>query len=141
MMEDQLPKVGLLPLMLELYDAAVPELKPLQASFAQKVTEAFQGKLELALAPVCNTREQVEAVVAGFEAAGTEALMVLHLSYAPSLISASALTRTRLPLLLLNTTPDSYLDETLTGQHILENHGIHGAQDLANILQIGRAHV
>lgn len=133
-MEDRLPKVGLLPLMLELYDAAVPELKPLQASFAQKVAEAFKGKLELALAPVCNTREQVDAAVAGFEAAGTEALMVLHLSYAPSLISASALTRTRLPLLLLNTTPDSYLDETLTGQHILENHGIHGAQDLANIL-------
>ena len=128
------PKGGLLPLMLELYDRSAPDLKPQQAQFAQQVADMLSHEAEIAVADVCNTRQQVEAAVHDFEAKDCDAIMVLHLSYAPSLISASALTRTSLPLLLLNTTPAARMGADLTRPDIMANHGIHGAQDLANIL-------
>jgi len=128
------PKIGLLPLMLELYDESAPELKPHQAQFARQIADILSSDIEVSQAAVCNTREQVDAAVANFEGNGCEGIIVVHLSYAPSLISASALTRTSLPVLLLNTTPAPRMDADLTLEDIMQNHGIHGVQDLANIL-------
>ncbi len=128
------PTIGLLPLMLELYDRSAPDLKPRQAEFARQVADVLGSDIDIAVHDVCNTREQVEAVVGQSETDGCDGIVVLHLSYAPSLISASALTRTDLPLLLLNTTPAPRLGPDLVRTDIMENHGIHGVQDLANIL-------
>jgi len=134
MCNDRKPRIGLLPLMLELYDEAAPELKPKQAKFAEEIAKALGDDIQVGSAPVCNTRGQVEAAVEDFEAKRLDGIIVVHLSYAPSLISANALTRTSLPVLLLDTTPAPRLDENLTPADIMENHGIHGVQDLANIL-------
>ena len=128
------PKIGLLPLMLELYDQARPELKPMQAEYAQEIAAALAEHVEVDAACVCNTREQVQFAVSAFESEGVDGIVVVHLSYAPSLISVPALTRTPLPLLLLNTTPDAAIGTDLNSDHIMRNHGIHGVQDMANIL-------
>ena len=128
------PKIGLLPLMLELYDESAPELKPRQAQFARQIADVLSSDVEISAVPICNTRPQVDAAIADFEGEGCEGIIVVHLSYAPSLISASALTRTSLPVLLFNTTPAPKMDIDLTPEDIMENHGIHGVQDLANIL-------
>ncbi len=128
------PKIGLLPLMLELYDRSNPELKPRQAQFAQQIANILSRDIKVTAAPVCNARQQVEAAVKEFEARDCEGIIVVHLSYAPSLISASALSPSPLPLLLLNTTPAPKMDADLTPEDIMQNHGIHGVQDLANVL-------
>ena len=128
------PKVGLLPLMLELYDRSAPDLKPRQARFAQQIGDLVASEIEVISTTVCNTRAQVDAAVADFEVERCDGIIVLHLSYAPSLISASALSRSSLPVLLLNTTPAARMNADLTRDDILQNHGIHGVQDLANIL-------
>ncbi len=128
------PKIGLLPLMLELYDESAPELKLHQAQFARQIADVLSSAAEVSQAAVCNTRAQVDAAVADFEGEGCEGIIVVHLSYAPSLISASALTRTSLPVLLFNTTPAPKIDAGLTREDVMQNHGIHGVQDLANIL-------
>ena len=133
-MSRQTPRIGLLPLMLELYDRSNPGLKPKQAIFAKRIAEALGREIEVYPCDVCNTRAQVAQAVAEFEAQRLDGIVVVHLSYAPSLISVPALTETRLPLLLLNTTPAPCLGEDLTTDDIIENHGIHGVQDLANIL-------
>ena len=128
------PTIGLLPLMLELYDRSAPDLKPRQAEFARQIADVLGSDIDVTVHDVCNTRGQVGAAVAKSEAEQCDGIVVLHLSYAPSLISASALTRTDLPLLLLNTTPAARLGHDLVRADIMENHGIHGVQDLANIL-------
>ncbi|MGD8239930.1 MAG: hypothetical protein PVH68_15345 [Armatimonadota bacterium] len=135
------PMMGILPLMLELYDRSAPELKPRQAEFVGQIAAALGDDTEVASADVCNTRQQVEAAVRDFEARDCDGIIVIHLSYAPSLISASALTRCSLPLLLLNTTPAASMGADLVREDIMRNHGIHGVQDLANILlRAGKAY-
>ena len=59
-------KVGLLGLMLELYDL-LPELKPSEAAFAEQIAESLAPYADVDFPGVCNTREQVDETVAAFE--------------------------------------------------------------------------
>jgi len=48
------PRVGLLPLYLELYDNAMPECRPRTDAFAETIADWLGCKdLDVALAPVC----------------------------------------------------------------------------------------
>ncbi|MGQ9785871.1 MAG: hypothetical protein ACUVSJ_05385 [Anaerolineae bacterium] len=88
-------KVGLLGLMLDLYDAW-PDLKPTMAEFAHEIADALSAFAEVEFPGVCNTREQVERTVAAFEAEGKDLLLVMLLTNPPSHIAMPALIRTRL---------------------------------------------
>lgn len=126
-------KVGLLGLMLELYDA-LPDLKPRMAAFAQELGMSLSTIADVDFPGVCNTRDQVDRTVAEFEANDKDLILVVLLTYAPSHIALPALLHTRLPVVIFNTqqllsiTPDVTSDETLW------NHGMHGVQDLCNVL-------
>jgi L-arabinose isomerase len=126
-------KVGLLGLMLELYDL-LPELKPTMAAFAGELVEALAPFADVTFPGVCNTREQVDRAVAGFEADGTDLIMVVLLTYAPSHIALPALCRTRLPILIFNTQKLYGITKDVLSDETTENHGMHGVQDLANVL-------
>jgi len=83
---------------------------------------------------VCNTREQVERAVAGFEAEDKDLILVVLLTYAPSHIALPALKRTRLPILIFNTQRLRAVTQETSSWVTTENHGMHGVQDLANVL-------
>jgi len=127
------PKVGLLGLMLELYDLR-PELKPTMARFADKLVTALAPYADVDFPGVCNTREQVDRAVAAFEADGKDLILVVLLTYAPSHIALPALLRTRLPFVIYNTQQLAGITAETTSPETLENHGMHGVQDLANVL-------
>lgn len=134
------PQVGLLGLMLELYDDAIPQLKASRTRFAEALIERMEPYCEVRFPGVCNTPQQVEAAVADFEAGGADLIVVVHLSYAPSLISLPALSRTSMPVLLFNTQELFEFSEDTPQDAMTENHGMHGVQDLANVLlRSGRA--
>jgi L-arabinose isomerase len=126
-------RVGLLGLMLELYDAW-PDLKPTMAGFAGELAAAMSPFADVEFPGVCNTREQVDRAVAAFEADGRDLIIVVLLTYAPSHIALPALLRTRLPILIFNTQRlDRVGPETLSID-TTRNHGMHGVQDLSNVL-------
>jgi len=127
------PKVGLLGLMLELYDV-VPNLKPTMARFADELVTTLTPYAEVDFPGVCNTREQVDRAVAAFEAGGKDLILVVLLTYAPSHIALPALLRTRLPFVIYNTQQLPAITAETTSAETLENHGMHGVQDLANVL-------
>lgn len=127
-------RVGLLGLMLELYDVW-PDLKDKMADFGRAVAETLTPFADVSFPGVCNTRAQVETAVAAFEADGTDLIIVVLLTYAPSHIAAPALCRTRLPVLLYNTQRLRAVTPEITGDETTENHGMHGVQDLANVLR------
>ena len=129
----RLAKVGLLGLMFDLYDAW-PELKPALAGFAAEVASIMAPFAEVDFPGVCTTRSDVEQAVAGFEVASTDLLIVVLLSYAPSHIALPALLRTRLPILILNTQQLDGVNTETTSADTTLNHGMHGVQDLANVL-------
>jgi L-arabinose isomerase len=129
-------KIGLLPLYLKLYDdldAGKP--RPRIAEFPRTIAaELTRRGLEVVVAPVCRVEKEFAAAVRKMEAEKVEALVTLHLAYSPSLESAKALARTRLPLIVLDTTPTFSFSPEQDPDEVMYNHGIHGVQDMCNLL-------
>jgi L-arabinose isomerase len=135
------PKIGLLPLYLTLYDDRMPENRQEFEPFLKRVAAGFQNEgVEVESAPVCRLREEFERAVAQFEQADVDCIVTLHLAYSPSLESIDALTRTDLPIVMLDTTMDYGFGPDVDPQRLMHNHGIHGVMDLASVLrQRGKA--
>ncbi len=130
------PKVGLIPLYLQLYDQVRPELRPSMEGFAERVAQVLRsGGLEVHTAPVCRVRAEVERAVTALTGAGVDLLATVHLAYSPSLEAADVLAASDLPVLLLDTTPAPRFDDSATAEDMMRNHGIHGVQDLACMLR------
>ena len=129
------PKVGLLALTLELYETLLPELRSSREAWLRRaVIPALQDQADILFTRAVFRREDIEAAVAEFEAARADALLVVLLSYSPSQLALPALLRTRLPIVIWNTQELRAVDETFTLANMVDNHGVHGTQDLANVL-------
>ncbi len=132
------PKVGLLALTLELYERLDSGLREGRDRWVREsVLPALGQFADVEFGGAVFRREDVEAVVAGFEAAGADALLVMLLTYSPSQIALPALKATRLPIIVWNTQELFAVDETFDGPKMSANHGVHGTQDLANVLLRG----
>ena len=129
------PQVGLLALTLEFYETLAPALRAGREAWIRR-------DLIPALAPDCEVRfdgavfrrDDIEAAVARFEAADLDALLVVLPTYAPSQLALPALQRTRLPIVIWNTQELHATDASFTLDAMIDNHGVHGTQDLASVL-------
>jgi L-arabinose isomerase len=129
------PKVGLLALTLELYETLAPELRRNREEWVRhEIVPALSPAAEVFFDRAVFRADDVAATVAHFEAAQADALLVLLLSYSPSQISLQALKQTRLPIVLWNTQELFAVDRGYSLPDLLANHGVHGTQDLANVL-------
>lgn len=129
------PKVGLLPLYIELYDRALPQMRERVEQFRQTIASELEGReLSVIAAPVCRVKTEFEAAIRSFEEAEADAVVTLHLAYSPSLESAAALAGTKLPIIVLDTTPTDEFGPHTHPDELLYNHGIHGVQDMCNLL-------
>lgn len=129
------PKIGLLPLYIKLYDDSSPSYRPHVEAFYAKIADALSLRgLEVLRVPVCRIKSEFAAAVKSFEDAGADAVVTLHLAYSPSLESAEVLAGTKLPLIVLDTTPDYEFDPGIDSAKISYNHGIHGVMDMCNLL-------
>jgi len=122
-------------LYIALYDTAVPEARKDVEAFYAQIADALRARgLEVATAPVCRLEPEFAEAVKRFEAAGVDAIVTLHLAYSPSLESAAVLAGTALPLIVLDTTPTYSFGADVDPSEIMANHGIHGVQDMCNLL-------
>lgn len=129
------PKAGLLPLYIELYDRAAPEKREKVESFLKNIVTALSEQgLDVVPAPVCRLRDEFASAVNSFERGGVDAIVTLHLAYSPSLESSDVLAATPLPLVVMDTTPDFGFGPDQDPEAIFTNHGIHGVQDMCNLL-------
>ncbi len=128
------PRIGLLGLMLQLYDASNPELRPNQEQFAGQLVAKLAEFAEVTFTGIVNTRTGVQQAMAAFAAAEVDLIVVVHFSYSPSLIAMQALMHASRPVVLFNTQRKRGLGDDFSYQDVLENHGMHGQQDLANVL-------
>ena len=126
-------RVGLLGLMFKLYER-FPGLKEDLSGFANEIVETMSPYAEVIFPGVCDTRELVNEAVSKFENEKVDLLMVMLLSYAPSHIALPALSKTKLPILIFNTQKEYAITQDTGPSVTLKNHGMHGVQDLANVL-------
>ena len=134
MTRERSPKVGLLALMLELYDQSNPELRPDREGFAQRIVALLSECADVTYGGIANTRAGVEAACRGFTAQDVDAVVVACLTYAPSLIALPSLRDLAVPIILLNTQELAGVGESFDHGDLLRNHGVHGLHDLANVL-------
>lgn len=131
------PKIGLLPLYVELYDLTTPEVRPaIDAAHDHTAQRLEAAGLEVVRAPVCRLAAEFARAVEIFEQADVDAIVTLHLAYSPSLESEKALAGTKLPLIILDTTPGETYDQFTDPAALMLNHGIHGVQDMCNLLSL-----
>ncbi|NLE66061.1 MAG: hypothetical protein GX608_01405 [Lentisphaerae bacterium] len=129
------PKAGLLPLYLELYDRSNPDMRKRPEAFTQEIAAELEKRgISVARARICRLAGEFKAAVRALEKEGVDSIITLHLAYSPSLESGEALARTRLPILVLDTTPDDFFGPEQAPGAISYNHGIHGVQDMCNML-------
>ena len=132
-------KAALLPLYLELYDISLPEKRPRINLFADKVEVALKAKgLEIIKLPVCRIKEEFEKAISKAEESGAYAIITLHLAYSPSLESSESLAKTELPIIIMDTTPTYEFSPEQSSSEIMYNHGIHGVQDMCNLLLLNK---
>lgn len=130
------PRIGLLPLYLALYDTALPGLLAELDPFLKGVVAAFRAQgVDVAEAPVCRVKGDVASAVMEFARQEVDLIVTLHLAYSPSLEAVGPLVESRLPILMLDSTPDRAFGLDTDPLRLLYNHGIHGLQDLASVLR------
>jgi len=129
------PRIGLLPLMLELYRRYSPGLEEKQKPFVGEIAGVMDTFSEVVESPVCAATAEVRKSVREFEARDVDMIVVLFVSYAASISALNPLLETRLPLVLFSTAPKNSMAEGMTAGDIMLNHGVHGYMDLANVLR------
>ncbi len=130
------PSIGLLAPYLKLYDRVVPQWRAELESFAGRVAGEFIARGINVHGPrVCRVAAEYGAAVVKIEREGVDCLVTLHLAYSPSLEAAGCLVRSRLPILMLDTTMDREFGRNTAPERINYNHGIHGVMDLASVLR------
>lgn len=129
------PKIGLLPFYLELYDRAMPEVRPRIDAFKDTIANELRERgLDVVDVPVCRIKPEFVKAVHTIEQSGADAIVTLHLAYSPSLESEEALALTDLPIIALDTTPSFDYGPQTNPDELMYNHGIHGVQDMCNLL-------
>jgi L-arabinose isomerase len=130
------PRVGLLPLYIELYDKSLPEMRTRVDGFYQQIASALTAHgLEVDTVPVCRVKSEFDSAIRQFERKPVDVIVTLHLAYSPSLESSARLASTPLPIVVLDTTPTYSYGAGQDPQELLYNHGIHGVQDMCNLLR------
>jgi L-arabinose isomerase len=127
--------IGILPLYLKLYDEVAPEIREKIDTFYKTIVNEFQEReIKVITTEVCRLEHEFKQAVNSFEEQQVDAMVTLHLAYSPSLESIAPLIATKLPIVILNTTPDSFFGPSQNSDRILFNHGIHGVQDMCSML-------
>ena len=131
-------RIGYLPLYIKLYDDSEPEAREPMVAYTRKLIGMLEAKGFEVVVPgdICRVKEEFQQAAAKFNAdPDIAAVVTQHLAYSPSLESIDALVSLKAPVIVLDTTPDyELLRYADTEKRIMNNHGIHGVQDMCNML-------
>lgn len=129
------PRVGLLALTLELYETLAPDMRAGREKWLHDaVLPVLSSIADISFQQAVYRREDIDAMVRQLEHEGVDAILVICLSYSPSQLSLPALQQTNLPIVVWNTQELFGVDESFDGAKMIANHGVHGTQDLCNVL-------
>ena len=129
-------KIGLLPLFIKLYDDIGNAYRPTLEPYTEEIARKFEAKgFEVVRNAFCRIKPEFEEAVKKFESENVDAIVTLHLAYSPSLESIEALTKTDLPIVVLDTTYTPEYSHEYHKGFITFNHGIHGVMDMCSMLK------
>jgi L-arabinose isomerase len=130
----QLPRIGLLGIMQELYDEMIPGITEHQAAYAAEVAQRLSEVADVSFTRPARNQSDIEERTAELVAEGVDGIMIVMLTYGPAMRSVRALRAVPVPLMLANIQPERSITAAWTMDDLTYNQGIHGAQDQANAL-------
>ena len=129
------PRAGLLPFYLKLYDDILPECRSGFDGFVKHVADRIEAcGIAVQTAPVCRIMDEFSDAIRQFEQDGVDCIVTLHLAYSPSMEAIEVCCRTKLPMIILDTTLDAEFGINVSPDRIMFNHGVHGVMDFASML-------
>jgi L-arabinose isomerase len=132
------PRIGMLGVMQDLYDAMLPGITARQADYGREVAAALADVADVDAGEPVKDRAGIEARVRELD--GADGLLVVMLTYGPAMRVARALAATPLPVCLANIQPVPDVTPAWDMGDLTYNQGIHGAQDTANaMVRAGRS--
>jgi L-arabinose isomerase len=131
---NELPRIGLLGIMQELYDEMIPGITEHQAGYAKEVAQRLENVATVTFSRPARNQDEIETIAAELAGAGVDGVMIVMLTYGPAMRTIKALMGLRLPLLLANIQPERAVTAEWDMDSLTYNQGIHGAQDQANAL-------
>lgn len=128
------PKIGLLGIMQELYDKSLPGITDRQEGYARDVCSQLSDVADWSFPRAARNRSDIEEIMEEFNHEGLDGIMIVMLTYGPSMRTVRALQKNNLPILLANIQPEPVVRTDWDMADLTYNQGIHGAQDMANAL-------
>ena len=131
-------KVGYLPLYIKLYDDSNPHYRDPMVEYMNMLVKMLESQnIEVVMADeVCRVKDEFDRAAKKFNDEDVVAVITQHLAYSPSLESIEALLSLKAPIVVFDTTPDYELLKVAGYEgRISANHGIHGVQDMCNLLK------
>jgi len=129
-------RIGFLPLYIKLYDDCGFVVRPRTEPFYEAMAKDLESRgFEVQRSPFCSVRPEFEEAVRSFENGGCDVIVTWHAAYSPSLESIDALSKTRLPIVVLDTTETFDFSSLQDPGEMNYCHGIHGVMDMTNMLR------
>lgn len=130
-------RVAVVPLVFELYDRIMPDLRARLQQFFNKVAAELQiPSMEILPCELVSNLSHMKRICEDFSSQAVDMIVVAHLSYVPSGQILAALLETDTPILLWPAQPmERVITEELDAMDISMNHSVHGTMDLANMLR------
>ena len=120
--------------MLKLYDSPYPSLRLKQEGFIKEIITSLKDSADFIYNGIKNTNDGVAKVVKHFEKNKCSLILVVLPTYSPSLITTPVLKSTGIPVVIFNTAKIPVINNKFSESDYMENHGMHGVQDLCNTL-------
>lgn len=129
-----MPKIGLIGLTAELYEKKLPEFVKKLPEFTEEIKKLLKTFSEVHCIPVVYNKKQMENAYSKLEKENVDGVILLFLSYSPSLIILPAVKKYKnIPVLIWNTQKLYYINKNFKSSDMLFNHGMHGVQDLTSV--------
>ncbi len=131
-------KIGFLPFYIKLYDdiGNGAKARPRLTAFYEKLAAEFEKLgFEVLRSEFCRIDAEFRATIENFEKADADCIVTWHGAYSPSLECIGALTETKLPIVVLDTTETYDFGSMQDPGEISYCHGIHGVMDMCSLLK------
>ena len=132
-MNEYKPKIGFLGISQELYVGMVPGIPEKLEEFATTIKKTL-NEVDLDFPKVAMNEMDVREILAGFNQKKYDSVLIVNLTFGPSLNLIRAMQDNHLPILLANIQPEYEVTTTWNMNDLTYNQGIHGIQDTANCL-------
>ncbi len=134
MKKGELPRIGVLALMLEAYEPIFPGITVRQTEYVREVLGNLAETAEFVFDSLALNRSDIERITSSYNRDELDGILILLCSYSQGQYLVRAMQRNRLPLALALVQPDETVGDDFEELELTVNQGIHGSQDNANAL-------